>query len=130
MKTLIKPNVKHYNRLTPEPIEVSNAFKLNGNLYPAMKYLSRAGHKGLESVDVQKAVDYLNFEIHFQTQALNLTIDGNIDLTTLWVDNPYRAEICYILRYTSDLKSHNIQSLEFLVALLERKITKLKEMGR
>jgi len=53
----------HYSRLSPEPIDVINAWKLNFNRGNAIKYIARAGHKDNEIQDLEKAIYYLQDEV-------------------------------------------------------------------
>lgn len=58
-----RPPVPHYARLSPEPIEVIDAWGWDKDYYRAqiLRYLSRAGHKDNEAElkDLKKAADYL-----------------------------------------------------------------------
>ena len=54
---------EHYKVGGIETIDFIEAKKLNYNLGNAIKYISRARHKGSYSDDLQKAVWYLNREI-------------------------------------------------------------------
>lgn len=56
---------KHYTRLTPEPIDVILAWKLEYAPGSAVKYIARAGFKEGASAeaDYQKAIDFLNYQI-------------------------------------------------------------------
>lgn len=56
----------HYQRLTPEPIDVISAWGLDYFKATALKYISRAGHKEGESEakDLRKAVDFLSYRIN------------------------------------------------------------------
>ena len=56
-------NPEHYNRLNPQPKDVIRAWELNFNLGSAVKYISRAGHKDDIVQDLEKAREFLNFEI-------------------------------------------------------------------
>ena len=56
-------NPEHYNRLNPQPKDVIRAWGLNFNLGSAVKYISRAGHKDDIVQDLEKAREFLNFEI-------------------------------------------------------------------
>lgn len=56
-------NPDHYNRLNPQPKDVIRAWGLNFNLGSAVKYISRAGHKDDIVQDLEKAREFLNFEI-------------------------------------------------------------------
>lgn len=60
-----RPNVSHYQGVGIEPIDYINSHNFNFNLGNAIKYISRCGKKEGESItkDLQKAIDYLNFEI-------------------------------------------------------------------
>lgn len=53
----------HYTDLTPEPIEVIEAWGLGFNLGNAVKYIARAGKKGDALDDLKKAAWYLDREI-------------------------------------------------------------------
>lgn len=58
-----RPPVPHYARLSPEPIEVIDAWGWDKDYYRSqiLRYLSRAGHKDSEAElkDLKKAQDYL-----------------------------------------------------------------------
>ena len=54
---------EHYTAGGIETIDFIEAKSLNYNLGNAVKYISRARHKGSYSDDLQKAVWYLNREI-------------------------------------------------------------------
>ena len=56
-------NPEHYKIGGIETIDFIEAKNLNYNLGNAVKYISRARHKGSYSDDLQKAVWYLNREI-------------------------------------------------------------------
>lgn len=56
-------NPEHYNRLDPQPKDVIYSWGLNFNLGNAVKYISRAGHKGDAVEDLKKAQQYIQFEI-------------------------------------------------------------------
>lgn len=56
-------NPKHYTRLTPEPIEVIEAWNLNYHLGNALKYIARAGFKDNKMTDLKKAIWYIQREI-------------------------------------------------------------------
>ena len=64
-KGATRPKVPHYQSVGIEPIDFINSHNFNFNLGNAIKYISRSGKKEGESVtkDLQKAIDYLNFEI-------------------------------------------------------------------
>ncbi len=54
---------KHYNTGTIEVITVIEDWNLNFNTGNVVKYLARAPHKGKHLEDLQKAREYLDFEI-------------------------------------------------------------------
>jgi hypothetical protein len=54
---------KHYNTGTIEVINVIEDWRLNFNEGNVLKYLARAPHKGKHLEDLQKAREYLDFEI-------------------------------------------------------------------
>lgn len=54
---------KHYTYSKFEPKDVIREWGLNFNLGSAVKYISRAGRKGDKIEDLQKAVQFLKFEI-------------------------------------------------------------------
>jgi hypothetical protein len=54
---------KHYNTGTIEVITVIEDWRLNFNEGNVLKYLARAPHKGKHLEDLQKAREYLDFEI-------------------------------------------------------------------
>jgi len=54
---------EHYARLRPEPLEVIEEWGLNFHRGSALKYIARAGHKGDEIEDLDKARQYLEREI-------------------------------------------------------------------
>jgi len=58
-----RPDVKHYSVGKIQPVDFINDQKLNYNLGCAIKYISRCNHKGKKREDLQKAIDYLNFEL-------------------------------------------------------------------
>lgn len=53
----------HYARLRPEPLEVIEAWGLGFHLGNVVKYIARAGHKGSEVEDLDKARQYLERRI-------------------------------------------------------------------
>lgn len=53
----------HYNHGTIEAITVIEDWALNFNMGNALKYISRADHKGTPVADIQKAIWYLNREL-------------------------------------------------------------------
>jgi hypothetical protein len=54
---------RHYNAGTIEVITVIEDWNLNFNTGNVVKYLARAPHKGKHLEDLQKAREYLDFEI-------------------------------------------------------------------
>lgn len=57
-------NPSHYtNGRKYEPRKVIADWELNFNLGNAVKYISRAGRKGNKKEDLQKAIQYLKFEL-------------------------------------------------------------------
>ena len=58
-------NTHHYYQATIQPIDLINAQDLNFNLGNVVKYVCRAGKKEGENTlsDLEKAKDYINFEI-------------------------------------------------------------------
>ena len=59
----MRPIVPHYQSGGIEPIDYINSHNFNFNIGNCIKYCSRAGLKGDAIEDLQKAIDYLNFEI-------------------------------------------------------------------
>ena len=59
----MRPVVPHYQSGGIEPIDFINSHNFNFNLGNCIKYVTRAGKKGDATVDLRKAIDYLNFEI-------------------------------------------------------------------
>lgn len=53
----------HYATLSPEPIDVIDAWSLGWNLGNVVKYVARAGRKGDALGDLRKAARYLEREI-------------------------------------------------------------------
>lgn len=55
----------HYEKTDYEPIKIINHYNLNFNLGNVIKYVLRAGKKAgnSKSQDLQKAIDYLMFEL-------------------------------------------------------------------
>lgn len=52
-----------------EPIKVIMDWKLGFNLGNAVKYIARAGRKTADPVpDLQKAIDYLQYEIDYRKE--------------------------------------------------------------
>lgn len=54
---------KHYQSQDIEAIDVIEGFELNYNLGNVVKYVLRAGKKGLRVIDLKKAAWYLDREI-------------------------------------------------------------------
>lgn len=56
----------HYTRLTPQPIDVIEAWNLDFHLAQVLKYIARAGKKDAakEREDLEKAAFYLNRRIN------------------------------------------------------------------
>lgn len=50
----------HYTRLTPQPIDVIEAWGLGFHEGNIVKYIARAGHKGDRLTDLRKARVYLD----------------------------------------------------------------------
>lgn len=50
---------KHYNAGKIEVIDVIEDWKLDFNLGSSVKYIGRSAHRGMEAVDIQKAIWYL-----------------------------------------------------------------------
>jgi hypothetical protein len=61
MSTIDHPD--HYQGQNLEAIDVIEAFDLNFSLGNAIKYILRAGRKGVRKEDLEKAVWYINREI-------------------------------------------------------------------
>jgi len=57
----------HYQRLTPQPLEVIEAWGLDFHLANVVKYVARAGYKGDPLVDLQKAKVYLDRKLAILT---------------------------------------------------------------
>lgn len=55
--------MKHYKRLSPEPIDVIDAWELNFSRGNVIKYVARAGYKDDELADLEKAKYYIQREI-------------------------------------------------------------------
>jgi hypothetical protein len=56
---------EHYCYSEYEPKDVIREWGLNFNLGNAVKYIVRAGRKGEAVTDLQKAIEYLRFEIEY-----------------------------------------------------------------
>ena len=63
----------HYSRLTPQPIEVIEAWDLGFHLGNVVKYIARAGHKGSELRDLRAAKWYLNRRIQVREAQMKAT---------------------------------------------------------
>ena len=59
----VEDKLQHYKRLSPEPIAVINGWNLNFNVGNVLKYIARYRHKGDAIGDLEKAVQYLYYEI-------------------------------------------------------------------
>lgn len=57
------PHSTHYEKLTPEPIDVIEQWELNFNLGNAIKYIARCDYKGQRNADLEKAIYYLRREL-------------------------------------------------------------------
>ena len=57
----------HYARLSPQPRDVIAAWGLNFNRGSALKYIARAGNKGDEVEDLEKAIECLRHEVEMLT---------------------------------------------------------------
>jgi hypothetical protein len=55
-------NPNHYD-FEIKPVDAIAAWKLNFNLGCVVKYVARCDHKGTPLKDLEKALDYLNYEI-------------------------------------------------------------------
>lgn len=53
----------HYARLSPQPIEVIEGWRLSFSLGSALKYIARAGHKDDELRDLRKAIWFLKRQL-------------------------------------------------------------------
>ena len=60
-----RPKAPHYQHGNIEPIDFINSHNMNFNLGNAIKYITRADHKGTKIEDIKKAIDYLEFELSF-----------------------------------------------------------------
>lgn len=60
-----RPKVEHYQQGGIEPIDYINSHNFNFNIGCNIKYVTRAGKKDQSKhiEDLEKAIDYLNFEI-------------------------------------------------------------------
>ena len=59
----LRPKVKHYQQGKIEPIDFINSHDLNFNLGNVIKYTTRCNFKGTKRQDLEKARDYINFEL-------------------------------------------------------------------
>lgn len=57
------PHSEHYQKVSPEPIQVIEAWNLNFNLGQVIKYIGRSPYKGQTKEDLQKALWYLQREV-------------------------------------------------------------------
>lgn len=57
------PYSSHYEKLTPEPIDVIEQWRLNFNLGNVVKYIARCDYKGQRTADLEKAIYYLQREL-------------------------------------------------------------------
>ena len=62
MEDMVK-NPKHYARGKIQPIDLINQLNLNFNLGNIIKYVCRADYKGTPMQDLEKAKEYLEYEI-------------------------------------------------------------------
>ena len=62
-----RPDVSHYLEGGIQPIDFINSNNLNYNLGCVIKYITRCNHKGTKQEDLQKAIDYINFELEKET---------------------------------------------------------------
>lgn len=60
----------HYSRLSPQPIEVIEAWGLDFEMGSALKYIARAGHKEDELRDLRKAIWFLNRKLEVREAQL------------------------------------------------------------
>ena len=54
---------KHYNQGKYEVVEVISDWKLNFNLGSAIKYIARCELKGNKKRDLEKAIEFIKFEL-------------------------------------------------------------------
>ena len=62
MKEAKISNPDHYNFVI-KPVDAITAWNLNFNLGCVVKYVARCNHKGTPLKDLEKALDYLKYEI-------------------------------------------------------------------
>ena len=60
---LERPNVIHYQAGKIQPIDYINSQGMNFNLGCVVKYVTRCNFKGTKQEDLQKAIDYIKFEM-------------------------------------------------------------------
>ncbi len=88
-------NVKHpahYGGINDiyEAIKVVEAWECNFNIGSALKYLCRAGRKTLDPVeDLEKAVFYIQREIHTLKNREGVSTGGGVTLGDLYQAQPY-----------------------------------------
>lgn len=58
------PHAKHYQSLSPEPIEVIEKWGLDFHLGNVVKYIARSKYKGTERQDLEKALWYLQRKLN------------------------------------------------------------------
>jgi hypothetical protein len=58
-------NPDHYN-FAIKPVDAITSWKLNFNLGCVVKYVARCDHKGTPLKDLEKALDYLKYEIEIR----------------------------------------------------------------
>ena len=58
-----RPNVTHYQAGKIQPIDYINSQGMNFNLGCVVKYVTRCNFKGTKQEDLQKAIDYIKFEM-------------------------------------------------------------------
>ncbi len=61
-----RPKVHHYQQGVIEPIDYINSHDLGFNLGNTIKYITRCNFKGTKKEDLQKAIDYINFELELE----------------------------------------------------------------
>ena len=69
-----RPITPHYQQGGIEPIDFINSHDLGFNLGNTIKYVTRCNYKGTKKEDLQKAIDYINFEL--ELEALKEKRDG------------------------------------------------------
>lgn len=63
-----RPRVSHYQAGSIEPIDFINSQEFNFNLGNAVKYISRCDYKGTKRKDLEKAIDYIRFELEMNCE--------------------------------------------------------------